>query len=208
MVQVIPVSHGDFAFQSHVESRNRSKTGTEFHFLLLSAGWWALCGWGENRTVCVIHSVCLVTRCFSLAGCVWKSPSCGLRITRRADAIIIHSHWGKKACKLILKTAKCHSECSERGFMFPSLKMAVIFPDSLMHERQITEKAFVFLELVAARSCTYLTSLSVRRSYPCQIAARHSWGWSENEFILGVEQDFALLGELLCSIQEFSIHLY
>lgn len=31
--------------------------------------------------------------------------------------------------------------------MFPSLKTAVIFPDSLMHERQITERAFVFLEL-------------------------------------------------------------
>lgn len=77
--------------------------------------------------------------------------------------------------------------------MFPSLKTAVIFPDSLMHERQITEKAFVFVELVAGRerlprSRTYLTSLSVRRSYPCQIAATHSWGWSENEFILGVSR--------------------
>lgn len=77
--------------------------------------------------------------------------------------------------------------------MFPSLKTAVIFLDSLMHERQITEKAFVFLELVAGRerfprSRTYLTSLSVRRSYPCQIAATHSWGWSENEFILGVSR--------------------
>lgn len=143
--------------------------------------------------MCVIHSVCLLTQVVFFFWMSEKALPVGSELQEELILSLFILTGGKNTCKLILKTAKCHSKCSERGFIFPSLKTAVIFPDSLMHERQITEKTFVFVELVAGRerlprSCTYLTSLSVRRSYPCQIAARHSWGWSENEFILGVRR--------------------
>lgn len=77
------------------------------------------------------------------------------------------------------------------------LKTAVIFPDSLIREKQIAENAFVFQKCGgrrrALREKLHIPHIrnafqSIRRSYPHQIAARHSWGWSESEFILGVSR--------------------
>lgn len=81
--------------------------------------------------------------------------------------------------------------------MFPYLKTAVIFLDSLIHEKQIAENAFMFQKQGGRKGALskklhiphiHNAFPSIRRSYPCQIAARHSWGWSESEFILGVSR--------------------
>lgn len=69
--------------------------------------------------------------------------------------------------------------------MFPYLKTAVIFPDPLIHEKQITENAFMF-QKPGGRKRVLSEKLhiphirnafsSIRRSSPRQIAARHSLG--------------------------------
>lgn len=155
-----------------------------------SDGWQALVG--EKRIeLCVWSRVWLVTRWISLAGCVWKSPSCRFRITRRADAIIIHSHWGEKRHVNLSWRLPNAIPSALKGFYVSFSEDGCDLPGFINaweanHRKGLCVPGAGGRKGGLPRSCTYLTSLSVRRSYPCQIAAipgggvrtNLSWEWA------------------------------
>lgn len=180
--------------------------------LLCSDGQLVLLGWGEEVTSFWDSQCLTLYEVFFTAGCVGNSCYWSLLGKGGTERAWYYHYsfsfgWKKTPCKLTLNAAKCHFKCYEKSVMFPYLKAAVNFPASLIQEKQMAESDISEVQwqewmLSQKLHIPHLSNAfpSIRRSRPCQLAVRHSWGWSESEFILGVSRFcFAKLAGLLNS---------
>lgn len=162
----------------------------------------ALCEWGENVTVLwdSQHLTCnqVLFTCWLCSKQFLQVINWVRELQKEPDSHVIHSHLGGKTpINLSWRLPNAIPSALKGVLCFLIWKTAVIFPDSLIREKQIAENAFVFQKCGGRKGVLskklhipHIRKLSpsIRRSYPHQIVARHSWGWSESEFILGASR--------------------